>query len=149
MRALLRRLLETTARKVNRSAAGSFPPAGVDDPAPRGPTAHERTLMRRRLRSLRRAASSSADADAERAALENALERMSTLDELLAGGTSQRCPACGELAGKRDRSCPSCGAQLAAPREAVTRPLGRAQHAPPAAPVRGASSGRSPTPPAR
>lgn len=105
--------------------------------------------MRRRLRALRKAASQSAEAEAEGVALEQALERMSTLDELLAGGNSQRCTACGELAGKRDRSCPSCGAQLAPAREAMPRPPKRMQHAAPAAPVRGASSGRSPTPPSR
>src|SRR3954454_20766028 len=54
MPGFLTRLLERSTQKVNRSAAGTPVPAGIDPDERRGPTARERTLMRRRLRSLRR-----------------------------------------------------------------------------------------------
>src|SRR2546423_13699311 len=54
MPAFLKRLLERSTQKVNRSAAGSPVPAGIEPGEPRHPTARERTLMRRRLRALRR-----------------------------------------------------------------------------------------------
>jgi hypothetical protein len=57
MQAFLRRLLHRSSQKVNRVAAGSAVPAGLEPSKPgepRTPTARERTLMRRRLRALRR-----------------------------------------------------------------------------------------------
>ena len=56
MPAFVRRLFDRIADKVDRSAAGTSVPAGVDPPDPSArprPTARERTLMRRRLRTLR------------------------------------------------------------------------------------------------
>src|SRR5689334_15456041 len=53
----VRRLLERLSQRVDRVAAGTPVPAGVERPRPGEPpkpTARERTLMRRRLRALRR-----------------------------------------------------------------------------------------------
>ena len=165
MRALLRRLLDRTAEKVNRSAAGTAPPAGLEPPKPgerAGPTARERTLMRRRLRALRKRRESHEKAggvrpkdleeiDAEIVMLRDALAQRKTLDELLASSPLTRCPGCGDLVSKRERQCPSCGTQLPPGREAPPHPAPRAKHAgSPAVPVAtGASSARSRTPPSR
>ncbi|HET8673370.1 MAG TPA: zinc ribbon domain-containing protein [Thermoleophilaceae bacterium] len=143
MRAL-RRLFDSTVQKATRSAAGSSQPAGLDPASRTGPTAHERTLMRRRARALHR----QGGGGDELQAISAALAELRTLDELLAGGACVRCPACGELAGRRDRQCWSCGAQLAQPHEAATRVIPRGSR-PGSAQVTGASSGRSPLPPAR
>ena len=180
MPAFLRRLLERSKQRINRSAAGTPVPAGIEPGAPTGPTARERTLMRRRLRALRRRrealmrevgglvleskhGESGAperldgrtreleEVDAETRAIVQALDELKTLDQLLSSGPSSRCPSCGELVGKRDHFCTNCGAQLsggqpADPRPAAGRP---ARTSAPAPMVTGASSGRSPSPPAR
>lgn len=180
MPGFLRRLLERSTQTVNRSAAGTPVPAGVDPDERRGPTARERTLMRRRLRSLRRrrealmrevgglvleskhgeaGAPQQLDGrtheleavDAEARALVQALDELKTLDELLSSGVSARCPSCGELVAGRERFCTNCGAQLGRPAPPDSRPpTGRpSRSAAPAAMATGASSGRSPSPPAR
>lgn len=168
MPALLRRLLERSKQKVDRSAAGSAVPAGIDPSEHQGPTAHERTLMRRRLRALRRrrealtrdvggldgAARELEQLDAEARALRQALDEKKTLDELLASGTSARCSGCGELMGKREAFCTNCGAKTphaSVPEQAGPHPpAGRTSHATAqTAVITGASSGRSPSPPAR
>jgi hypothetical protein len=171
----LRRLLDRAAEKVNRSAAGTAVPAGLEPPRPGDrpkPTARERTLMRRRLRALRkRREAPAADAahgaqgdslatadgarrrdrdeiEAEIALLESALAERKTLDALLSSSTLGRCTSCGELVGRRERQCSGCGAQLPGHgHEGGQRAVPRAPHAAPVPTA--ASSGRSPTPPAR
>ena len=183
MPALLRRLLERSKQKVDRSAAGTPVPAGIEPNAKPGPTARERTLMRRRLRALRRrrealmrevgglvleskhgenGASQRLDGrtreleqvDAEARAIAQALAELKTLDELLSSGPSARCSTCGELVAKREHFCSNCGAAtgkgVPAQQPEPHPPASRAAHpAAPAAVVTGASSGRSPSPPAR
>ena len=183
MPALLRRLLERSKHKVDRSATGTAVPAGIEPNAKPGPTARERTLMRRRLRALRRrrealmrevgglvleskhgenGAPQRLDGrtqeleqvDAEARAIAQALDEQQTLDELLSSGLSTRCPTCGELVASRDHFCSNCGAKTgkAAPAEqpGAHTQAGRPAHkTAPAAVVTGASSGRSPSPPAR
>jgi hypothetical protein len=183
MPAFLRRLLERSTQKVNRSAVGTPVPAGVDPREQRGPTARERTLMRRRLRSLRRrrealmrevgglvldanhgenGAPQRLDGrtaeleavDAEARAIVQALDELKTLDELTSTGLSKRCESCGELVARREHFCSNCGAQVGRPAAHSTEPrppAGRssAHPAAPAAAVTGASSARSPSPPAR
>ena len=180
MPGFLRRLLERSTQKVNRSAAGTRVPAGIDPDERRGPTARERTLMRRRLRSLRRrrealmrevgglvlksqhgedGASQQLDGrtheledvDAEARAIVQALDELKTLDELLSSGLSARCSSCSELVAKREHFCANCGAPVGRPAPPDSRPpSGRpANRATPAAVATGASSGRSPSPPAR
>jgi ribosomal protein L32 len=180
----LRRFLDRSSQKVNRSAAGrSAVPAGVEPQQPgerRGPTARERTLMRRRLRALRRRREALMrevgglvleskheqngtpqllegrtheleDVDAEARALVEALDERKTLDELFASGVSDRCENCGELVARREHYCTNCGAQQE--REPAHEPHPAApahstQTSAPPAVVTGASSARSPTPPA-
>jgi hypothetical protein len=180
MPAFLKRLLERSAQKINRAAAGSPVPAGIEPGEPRHPTARERTLMRRRLRALRRrrealmrevgglvleskhgenGAPQRLDGrtqeleqvDAEARAIVQALGERKTLEELLSSGLSARCPNCAELVAKRERFCASCGAEVTRAQPPGPRPpAGRPSHtAAPAAMVTGASSGRSPSPPAR
>jgi hypothetical protein len=118
MPSFLRRLFERLSDTVNRSAAGTPIPAGVELPAPGErprPTAHERALIRRRLRtvSARREAGEGPatleQLDAEAQALTTALDELKTLDELIAAGVVQSCPSCGELVGAHDGGCASCG----------------------------------------
>jgi len=164
MQALLRRLLERSKQKIDRSAAGTSVPAGIDPAERRGPTARERTVMRRRLRALRRRrdaiAAQPVDGptqeleriDAEEQAIKDALHTRKTLDELLASGVSARCTSCGELMSARAQFCSNCGAATgrpAAPAEPHAPAARPAHTSAPAAVVTGASSGRSPTPPAR
>ena len=184
MPAFLRRLLERSTQKVNRSAAGTPVPAGLEPGERRGPTARERTVMRRRLRALRRrrealmrevgglvldsshgenGAPQRLDGrthelesvDAEARALVQALDELKTLGELTASGLSKPCESCGELVAKREHFCSNCGAQVGRVQAPVTEPhpaaaRSGARPAPPAtAAVRGASSARSPSPPAR
>jgi hypothetical protein len=115
--------------------------------------------MRRRLRALRRrreallqdgAKPELEELDAEARALNEALRQRKTLDELLSTGRWTLCSSCGELVAKRERSCPNCGAQTGPPGQAEPHPpAGRSAHAPSQATViTGASSGRSPSPPA-
>jgi hypothetical protein len=125
MPSFLRRLFDRLSDKVNRSAAGTPVPAGVELPVPGErpkPTAHERALIRRRLRTItrrREAGEGTAtleQLDAEARALTTALEEFKTLDELIAAGVVQSCPSCGELVGAHDGGCASCGsAQQADP----------------------------------
>ena len=170
MTSLLRRLIERSARSVNRSAAGSAVPAGIEPPPPGErprPTAHERTLMRRRLRMLRRLDKAAPDnggapelesVKAEIETLQRALAELTTLDELLASGAFARCPSCGDLVAPRDHRCLHCDAELphAAPHTRnggepaqEPQPAGRPHPAPAATAATGASSGRAPTQPAR
>jgi hypothetical protein len=164
MQALLRRLLERSKQKIDRSAAGTPVPAGIDPAEQRGPTAHERTLMRRRQRALRcrrqAIAAQPFDGhtqeleriDAEERAIKEALNTRKTLEELLGSGVSARCTICGELISARAEFCSNCGAATRRPSPAPEAhpPAARPSHtAAPAAVVTGASSGRSPTPPAR
>jgi hypothetical protein len=118
MPSFLRRLFDRLSDKVNRSAAGTPVPAGVELPVPGErpkPTAHERTLIRRRLRTVtRRRESGEGPAtleqlDAEAQSLRTALDELKTLDELIAAGVVQSCPGCGELVGAHDGGCTSCG----------------------------------------
>src|SRR5690242_3463253 len=100
MQELLRRVLERSKQKIDRSAAGTPVPAGIEPSEQRGPTARERTLMRRRLRALRRRQDAIAaqplegqapeveQLEAEAQAIAEALDGKKTLDELLAGGLS-------------------------------------------------------------
>ena len=102
-------------------AAGSPVPAGLEPPVPGEPpkpTAHERTLMRRRLRALRRSREAllldadGADVeqlDAEARALAEALDQLKTLDQLIASGIVKRCSSCGELTAPREGDCSACG----------------------------------------
>jgi hypothetical protein len=151
MPAFLRRLLERSTQKVNRSAVGTPVPAGLEPGERRGPTARERTLMRRRLRSLRRRRealmrevgglvldTSQGDngaprqldgrtqeleaVDAEARALVQALDELKTLDELSSSGLSHPCESCGELVAKREHFCSNCGAQVGRAEEPVTEP---------------------------
>jgi mono/diheme cytochrome c family protein len=118
----LRSLFDRLSAKVNRSAAGTPIPAGVDPPVPGErpkPTAHERTLMRRRLRALERHREQLGDGaaelkaiDAEARALTTALAELKTLDELVAAGAVKRCPGCGELVGPGDGQCAACHTAL-------------------------------------
>ena len=89
--------------------------------------------------------------DAEARAIVQALDEGKTLEELLSSGLSARCPNCAELVAKRERFCASCGAEVSRAQPPGPRPpAGRPSHtAAPAAMVTGASSGRSPSPPAR
>jgi hypothetical protein len=141
MPAFLRRLLARSKQKIDRSATGTPVPAGIEPGEQRGPTARERTLMRRRLRALRRrrdalmrevgglvleskngenGAPERLDGrtheleqvDAEARAIVQALDDKKTLEELLSSGLSARCSTCGELLAKRERFCPNCGAQV-------------------------------------
>lgn len=134
MTSFFRRLIDRSARSVNRSAAGSAVPAGLEPPRPGErprPTAHERTLMRRRLRMLRKEHSAAAGdnghardrgaVEAEIRTLEQALADLTTLDELLATGAFARCPSCGDLVAARDPRCLHCGADL--PRAGEKAPL--------------------------
>jgi len=164
MQALLRRLLERSKQKIDRSAAGTAVPAGIDPAEQSGPTARERTLMRRRLRALRRRrdaiAAQPVDGhaqeleriEAEEHAIIDALHTRKTLDELLVSGVSARCTSCGELMSGRAQFCSNCGAATgrpdppAEPHPAATRPSHTSAAT---AVVTGASSGRSRTPPAR
>jgi rubrerythrin len=162
MQELLRRLLERSKQKANRSAAGTPVPAGIDPSEQSGPTARERTLMRRRLRALRRRQEAIAaqpleghahelePLEAEARAIAEALREKKTLDELLAVGLSKRCSSCGELEAKRDPFCPTCGVQTETPAQpAPHAPAPRPAHSTAqTAVITGASSGRSPTPPA-
>jgi hypothetical protein len=140
MPALLRRLFDRSKQRVNSTAAGTKVPAGTDPGEQHGPTARERTLMRRRLRALRRrrealmrevgglvldskheqnGAAELLDGrtneleavDAEVRTIAQALDEKKTLDELLASGVSSRCGACGELVASREHYCTNCGAQ--------------------------------------
>jgi hypothetical protein len=166
MQALLRRLLQRIALKVERSARGTALPAGLDRPEPGErvrTTARERTLMRRRLRTLRKLRKQLAEGEGPRAneleeieaeerTLRDALGQMRTLDELLASGALARCPSCGDLVAQRDRNCPACAARLPGAREPAPHSIPRTAHAGGGAAqpvVTGASSGRSSTPPAR
>ena len=122
MPSFLRRLLDRLSDKVNRSAAGTPTPAGVEPPVagePPKPTAHERTLMRRRLRALERRRQQLGDGaaeleriDAEARALGTALKEQKTVDELVAAGVVRRCPSCGELVGAGDGQCAACDTAL-------------------------------------
>ena len=144
MLSFLKRLLDRYAQKVNRSAAGSPVPAGLEPRRPGerpAPSARERTLMRRRLRAVRRrrealmhevgglvldsrhsepgaserldgCTKELEDVDAEARALAEALREMKALDELLASGVASRCPSGGELVAGRERHCASCGSAL-------------------------------------
>ena len=162
MSALLRRLLDRTTKKVNRVAAGTPVPAGIDPDERKGPTARERTLMRRRLRALRRrrealtrdgngiALESTQEleaVDAERHALEQALKELKTLDELLASGVSGRCANCGELVSTREHYCTNCGAEQPSTHRPAPAPKGPPPQRAPV--VTGASSARAQTPPGR
>jgi ribosomal protein L32 len=141
------------------------------------PSARERTLIRRRLRALRRrrealmrevgglvldskheqnGAPESLDertreldaVDSEARSLVHALEERKTLDELMASGVSSRCENCGELVARREHYCTNCGAQQDHSGAAPTGPPRSAQPAATTAVVTGASSGQAPTPPA-
>jgi hypothetical protein len=125
MTSFFRRLIDRSARSVNRSAAGTAVPAGLEPPRPGErprPTAHERTLMRRRLRVLRREHGAGAGdnghareretVEAEIQTLEQALADLTTLEELLASGAFARCPGCGDLVAPHDPRCVHCGAEL-------------------------------------
>jgi hypothetical protein len=158
MPSFLRRLIERSARSVNRSAAGSPVPAGVE-PLRHGertlPTAHERTLIRRRLRALRKGTLEAVNTEPGR--LEQALAERITLDELLAGGAIARCPSCGDLVANGEKQCWNCGAEQQQARDThhrdgeATQQLAapRTHTAATTAAPTGASSGRSPAPPAR
>jgi hypothetical protein len=153
MPAFLRRLTE----KVNSSARGTPVPAGIEPHVPGErpkPTARERTLMRRRLRTLRRRrqalmlevggqvlesrrgednglldgkTAELEQVDQEVRALAEALDELRTLDELIASGVARRCPSCGELVAGRESYCSTCGAALKGgrPRDAQPRPPAR------------------------
>lgn len=152
MPAFLTRLFERLKAKADRSAAGTAVPAGLDPNERRGPTARERMFMRRRLRTIEGSADRPAELDAEAQALRRALDERQTLDELLASGAVARCPSCGELTGRRERTCSNCGAQLASDQPTERHSSARDQNGHTTAPttaVTGASSVRSPTPPAR
>jgi hypothetical protein len=164
MTSFLRRLIERLAQSVNRSAAGTAVPAGIERSLPGErprPTARERTLMRRRIRLLRKQVGAAArdnghtgELEAEIATLERALADLTTLDELLASGAFARCPACGDLVAARDLHCLHCQTELP---HAVTRgrnggepqPAGPRHPATTASAATGASSGRAPRQPAR
>jgi hypothetical protein len=121
MPTFVRRLLERLSQRVDRAAAGSPVPAGLEPPVPGEPpkpTAHERTLMRRRLRALRRSREAllldadGADVeqlDAEARALAEALDQRKTLDQVIASGIVKRCSSCGELMAPREGECAACG----------------------------------------
>ena len=87
------------------------------------------------------------EVDHEARAIVVALDERKTLDELLASGVASRCGGCGELVAERERYCQRCGAQLGRTQRGESHPAARPTPAHPA--VTGASSGRSPTPPAR
>lgn len=126
MPSFLRRLLDRLSDKVNRFAAGTPLPAGVDPPVagePPKPTAHERTLIRRRVHALERrrqqltvdpgdGAAELERVDAEALALTTALKELKTVDELVAAGVVRRCPSCGELVGAGDGQCTTCDTAL-------------------------------------
>ena len=153
MSALLRRFLDRTIRKVNRVAEGTPVPAGVDPREHTGPTARERTVMRRRLRALRRRREALTRdnrtqeveaVDAEERAIIEALDQRKTLDELLGSGVLSRCPNCGELVASREHYCTNCGAEQPPARQ----PAEPKPPTPPRAPVvTGASSAQAQTPP--
>ncbi len=151
MRAFLTHVFERYKAKADRSAIGTPVPAGLDPDEPRGPTARERSLMRRRLRALERGGGI-AEQDPEAEALRRALAERETLDELLSSGAVVRCPSCGELAGRSEPLCANCGGRLASeePTERLPPPVQNGHAAAPTTKaVTGASSARSPTPPAR
>jgi zinc-ribbon domain len=149
MPGFLRRFLDRLSERVDRSARGTAVPAGTEPPVPGEkpvPTARERSLMRRRLRTLRRRrealmmevggevlesrrSSDSARLDDKTAELEQvdhearvlaeALDELKTLDEVLASGVARRCPSCGELVANRDSYCSACGTPLKGARPAT------------------------------
>ena len=135
----LRRLLERLSERVDRAAAGTPVPAGLEPPVPGEPpkpTARERTLIRRRLRVLRVALKAGGDAaeleqvNAEAQALVEALDQLKTLDQVIASGIVKRCPACAELVAARDSLCSSCGVGLKADRGPRTADGGTAKPQP-------------------
>jgi hypothetical protein len=142
MPSFLRRIFDRLSERVDRSARGTPVPAGTEPSTPGErpkPTARERTLMRRRLRALRRRrealmmevgsevleskrGSNSARLNGKTAELEQvdnearvlaeALDELKTLDELIASGVARRCPSCGELVAGRESYCSACGTPL-------------------------------------
>src|SRR3954453_22348407 len=152
----LRRLLHRLSDRVDRSARGTAIPAGTEPVVPGErpkPTARERTLMRRRLRTLRRRREAlmlevgggvlesrraeGADTgrldgktaeleqvDREARELAQALDELKTLDEVIAADVARRCPSWGELVGGRESYCSSCGTSLKGPRPATGEPGG-------------------------
>ena len=168
MTSFLRRLIERSARSVNRSAAGTAVPAGLEPSHPGErprPTAHERTLIRRRLRVLRQQGTEIAHdngqarelqgVEAEIDTLERALAELTTLDELLASGAFARCPDCGDLVASHDTRCLHCATELPHAKARNGADLshqpqpGGPPHTTVAPAATGASSGRAPTQPAR
>lgn len=89
------------------------------------------------------------EVDAETRAIAQALDELKTLDELLSSGLSARCSSCGELVARRERFCSNCGAQTGAAEPHPAEAARPAHSGAPAAVVTGASSGRSPSRPAR
>jgi hypothetical protein len=161
MPAFLRRLFDRSKERVNRTAVGTPVPAGLEPGQQRRTTARERTVMRRRLRVLRRRQATLAGepagpeleaVDAEIGALAQALAEKQTLDELLASGVSSRCEGCGELVATREHFCTNCGAQQGPTEPAAAAHAPAPRPAPSAAAstavATGASGGRSPSPPA-
>ncbi len=129
-------------RTVERTAAGSSPPAGADDTG-RGPGAVERGKLRRRLRRLRRTREvlllevgalvfelrrrgRKDDAlverkvaelkviDDETRAIAKALATDGTLTELVQSGIAGTCEQCGAIHSIDARFCSSCGAPVSA-----------------------------------
>jgi hypothetical protein len=140
MPASLTRFFDRAKRTVNRTARGTKVPAGTEPGEQHRATARERTLMRRRLRALRRrrealmrevgglvleskheqngaqplleGRTDELEAvDAEMRTIVEALDEKKTLGELLASGVSDRCKNCGELVATREHFCTNCGAQ--------------------------------------
>lgn len=154
MPSFLRRLFDRLSDKVSRLAAGTPVPAGVE-PLVAGerpkPTAHERTLMRRRLRVLKHRQEELGDGapereriDAEARALTTALEDLTTLDELVAAGAVRRCPSCGELVGAGDGQCEACDTALKG--DPAGQPSGGAGAAPQQLPPARVGSGQPSAP---
>ncbi len=143
MPTFVRRLVERLSQTVDRAAAGSPVPAGLEPPVPGEPpkpTAHERTLMRRRLRALRRSreallldadGSDVEQLDAESHALAEALDQWKTLDQVIASGIVKRCSTCGELMAPGEGGCASCGAGKTADRGPLTADRGTPKPQPP------------------
>lgn len=154
MPSFLRRLLDRLSDKVNRFAAGTPIPAGVEPPVagePPKPTAHERTLMRRRLRALESRREQLGDGaaeldriDAEARALSTALKEQKTVDELVAAGVVRRCPSCGELVGAGDGQCAACDTALKG--DPAGKPSDGAGAAPPQLPPARVGSGQPSAP---